>query len=64
MPTVIKDTRTIRIQVTAEELNTLLSDKAKAQGLIDFDPDFVKVSLTDASSNTYEIIFEKNTVAP
>lgn len=62
MPTTIKDTRTVRISVTVAELNTLLSDKAKQQGLIDFDPDFVQVSLTDPETGTYEIIFEKNTV--
>lgn len=60
MATTTKDIRTVRISVTVAELNSLLSNQAKAAGLIDFDPDSVQVSETDAALGLYEIVFEKD----
>ena len=62
MATTTKDIRTVRVSVTVAELNTLLSNPAKAAGLIDFDPDRVQVVETDPVAGTYEIIFEKDNV--
>ena len=55
------DRRVVHVTVSNAEIATLLGQKAKEAGLIDFDPDAV-----DAINNgtDWEIIFLKDTTAP
>lgn len=62
MPTIQSDRRMVVVKVTETELATLLGEKAKAAGLIDFDPDTVEV-INAGKANGWEIIFTQATTA-
>lgn len=64
MVTTIQDVRTVKVQVSLAELQTLLVTKARQQGIIDFDPDRIQIyeNGDDSAGNTvFEILFEKDT---
>ena len=61
MATTVSNARSVKIQVSIAELQTLLADKAQQLGFIDFAPDRTQVyrNGTDVQNNPiYEIIFE------
>jgi len=62
--TITSDSRTVTVSATKAELIDLLATRAKAAGLIDFDPDGVQVrEEIDANGNSeFEIIFEKRAI--
>lgn len=64
MATVKSDNRTVTIAASKAELIDLLATRAKALGLIDFDPDGVNVieSIDAAGVSNFEIVFEKRAV--
>jgi hypothetical protein len=58
MATTQRDQRIITVEVSRAELITLLADRAKQAGLIDFDPDNIQVVEVDPAQGTYNILFE------
>lgn len=48
--------RRVVVDVTRQELSSLIVDKAKESGLIDFDPTRVKI---DEEGSGYSVIFER-----
>lgn len=62
MATTARDQRTVALDVSKAEMVSLLGDKAKAAGLIDFDPDRIQVIETDPVLGTFQITFEKDNV--
>ena len=60
MATTTNDYRVVRVAVTRAELAAMLGEKAKAAGIITFDPDSTEVF--DNGANGFEIVFEKDTV--
>ena len=59
MATTVKDLRIVRVTVTIDELNNLISTKANQLGFIDFDPTAVNLRLLEPGGD-YEIVFEKD----
>ena len=60
MPKTISDQRIVTVELTQAELNQLLVDRAKASGIIDFDPTRIQVQEADPSAGTHNIIFERS----
>jgi len=60
MPQVIRSQRIVTVELTQAELNQLLVDRAKAAGMIDFDPTRIQVQEADASAGSHLIIFERS----
>ena len=59
MATTKRDQRVVTVEVSRAELITLLAERAKQAGLIDFDPDNIQVVEVDpVFPGTYNIIFE------
>lgn len=58
MATKLNDQRIVTVEVSQVELNQLLVERAKAAGMIDFDPTKIQVHESDAALGTYHIIFE------
>lgn len=59
MATQISNQRIVTIEVSQAELASLLVDKAKTAGYIDFDPTRINVVEADAALGTFHIIFER-----
>lgn len=60
MPSNKVDTRIVQVDITASELNDLLTNRAKAAGLIDFDP--TQISIIENATNqglSYTVMFER-----
>lgn len=60
MATTIREQQITTVEVSQAELNTLLVDKAKQAGFIDFDPTNVSVVSSDPATGSYHIIFERS----
>ena len=60
MPVVKRNQRIVTVELTQAELNQLLVDRAKAAGMIDFDPTRIQVQEADAGTGNHDIIFERS----
>lgn len=61
MATQVSDQRIVTVEVSQAELSTLLVDRAKQAGYIDFDPTRINVQEVDPAAGSFHIIFEKVT---
>ena len=62
MATTSKDVRTVVVSVTKTEMVSVLGEKAKQIGLIDFDPDRIEIRDSEVTGMAFDITFEKDTV--
>lgn len=60
MATRLRFQQIVTVEVSQAELNTLLVEKAKTAGMIDFDPTNISVVSSDPETGAYHIIFERS----